>query len=44
MRSVAGGSNLGYANAFVAPTIGALTAPPPAPAAPTKPAAAPGQS
>src|SRR5262249_58351123 len=43
-RAVAGGSNLGFADAFVAPTIGALTARPPAPPTPVAPAAAPGQS
>src|SRR5262249_40438797 len=38
MRSVAGGSSLGYAHAFVAPTPSALTAPSPAPPVPAEPA------
>jgi hypothetical protein len=40
-RSVAGGSSLGYADVFTAPTPGSFTAPSPAPAAPV--AAASGQ-
>src|SRR5262249_17835438 len=45
---VPGGSYFGSGGSgggvFIPPTIGALTAPPPAPAKPTKPATAPGQS
>jgi len=40
---VPGGYSFG-SDAFVAPTIGALTVPPPAPVAPATPPAAPGQS